>query len=112
MPAHEKNKGVKRGQDGTPKTYTDAELKSQTLQYFKTVATKKKATAAEKEEAATAVSTFEQLGFQEKAEFARSFHSNKNSKNFGFVKEYSERLTATKSTTEACQENYFTRIYT
>ena len=111
MPTREK-KGAKRDQDGNPKEYSDAELKSQAMQYFRSVATKKKATAAEKEEAGVALATFPLLGNSEKTEFARSFFNNKNTKNFGFVKEYTERLTATKSTSQTCQENYYTRIYT
>ena len=106
------NKGTKRGQDGNPKGYTDAELKSQTLQYFRNVAKQKKASQAEKDEAEVALHTFAHIGVQEKVEFARSFFNNKGNKNFGFVKEYTERLTNTKSTTETCQENYYTRIYT
>ena len=108
----QRGKGAKRGADGQPKVYNEAELKSQALQYFKSVAKQKKATPAEKETAATAVSTFEQISFNEKAEFAKSFYNNKNTKNFGFVKEFAERLTVTKTTSQACQENYFTRIYT
>ena len=100
----------KRGADGKEK-YTTAEVKSQCVDYFKKMATKKKATDAEKQEAQVALATYNQIGFQEKAEFARTFFNRKGTKDFNFVKEYAEKLKATKTTAESTEENYFTRIY-
>ena len=103
-------KGTKRGADGKEK-YTTADVKSQCVDYFKKMATKKKATDAEKQEAEVALATYNQIGYEEKAEFARTFFNRKGTKDFNFVKEYAEKLKATKITAESTEENYYTRIY-
>ena len=69
--------GVKRAAEG----YSEGQLKSQCVAYFKGVAEKKKATNEEKDQAKTALSIYNQIGAEEKADFAKAFFNNKGTKN-------------------------------
>ncbi len=91
--------------------YSGAELRSQCANYFRKVASRqyKGSTADEIEEAKVAEQTFAALEMDDKTAFARTFYGNKGTKNFGFVRDYQEKVSATKEVTEEIGENYYTR---
>ncbi len=91
--------------------YTGPELRSQCTHYFSRIVEGKveKATSEEIEQAKLALATMKKLDETGKLDFAKAFYSNKCSKNFGFVKDYSERVIASKTVTEKIEENYMTR---
>ena len=99
-------------QDGR-KPYTDGQLKSQCLNYFNRVSSGKvaKATEEQVQEATEAVQTMNKLPHEEKLEFAKAFFNAKQTKDFGFLKDYVEKVTAKKAETEQVVENYFTRTW-
>ena len=99
-------------QDGK-KPYTDGQLKSQCKTYFKNVSEGKvaKATEEQVQEATQAVQTMNQLPDKEKLDFAKAFFSAKQTKDFGFLKDYVEKVTARKQEHEQVKENYFTRTW-
>ena len=93
------------------KQYTDGQLKSQCKNYFKSVSEGKVAKATEEQvkEATQAVQTMNQLPDEEKVNFAKAFFSAKQTKDFGFLKDYVEKVTAKKVEKEVVLENYFAR---
>jgi hypothetical protein len=100
---------------GTPAKeakYSDSALKSQCRHFFGRRASgqTKKTTTEERKEAEEACTTYDRLDEQDKLQFAKAFCSNKHSKSFGFVKEYTEKVLASKKVCEKLEENYFTRI--
>ena len=92
--------------------YTDGALKSQCKGYFQRLAngSAQKAGADQVNEAKEALSTFEALEEEDKVKFAKAFYSNKGTKTFGFVKDYSEKMKSSKTSEQSVNENYFTRI--
>ena len=92
--------------------YTDGGLKSQCKGYFQRLAngSAQKAGADQVNEAKEALSTFEALEEEDKVKFAKAFYSNKGTKTFGFVKDYSEKMKSSKTSEQSVSENYFTRI--
>ena len=92
--------------------YANGALKSQCKGYFQRLAngSVKKAGADEVNEAQEALSTFEALEEEDKVKFAKAFYSNKGTKTFGFVKDYSEKMKSSKTSEQTVNENYFTRI--
>ena len=102
--------------DGTaPKAkkagYNPGQLNSQCRNYFQRIATgkAKRADEAEVTQAKEAVDTFDNLGDDDKKSFAKAFFSNKGNKTFGFIKEYTEKVSAKKTVSEGFKENYYTR---
>ena len=96
----------------TKKTkYKDGELKSQCYQYFRRLASgqAKKANEEEVQQASQAMATYDQLQESDKVQFAKAFYSSKGTKSFGFIKDYSEKVMASKTVVESFEENYFTR---
>ncbi len=91
--------------------YGGGQLKSQCAHYFSRVATGKatKASSDEVAEAKNALQTFQDLDDVGKLEFAKAFYSNKGTKSFGFVKDYSEKAHSSKTVKETIEENYMTR---
>ena len=69
-----------------------------------------KATPEEVDTAKEALATYDRLGNDDQVQFAKAFFSNKGNKTFGFVKDYSEKIQASKIVAEEVQENYYTRI--
>ena len=70
----------------------------------------KKASAQEKKDAQDALDTYQELEDDEKKDFVQAFKTNKGSKNFGWVKDFSDRLASRKTTKEEVLEKYMTRI--
>ena len=99
-------------QDGK-KPYTDGQIKSQCLNYFNRVKEGKVAKATEEQiqEATQAVQTMNKLPDKEKLDFAKAFFSAKQTKDFGFLKDYNEKVTAKKVEHEQVNENYYTRTW-
>ena len=94
------------------KELSPGELKSQCVSYFKRVATglAKKATPEQVAEATEALETYGGLPKCDQLAFANSFFSNKNGKNFGFIKDYTEKVQATKQVEQSMNEKHCTRI--
>ena len=95
------------------KPYTDGQLKSQCLNYFTRVQNGQvaKATDEQKAEARDAVATMQKLGDKDKVDFAKAFFSAKQTKDFGFLKDYNQKIGAKRLDGEKVLENYFTRTY-
>ena len=91
--------------------YKAGELKSQVTAYFRRVAKggATKATETEKEEAQTALNTYSLLDEEDKIGFAKAFYNSKSSKSFGFIRDYTEKVSAVKKVNEKLNENYMTR---
>ena len=87
-------------------------MKSQCRHFFKRCASgeMKKASDEEITQAKEALATYDSLQCEDQTAFAKAFFSNKGSKQFGFVKDYTEKFSAAKKVTQSIQENYFTRI--
>ena len=87
-------------------------MKSQCVGYFTRIAAgkAKKATPEEIAQAKDALDVYGGLPKVDQVAFATSFFSNKNGKNFGFIKEYSEKVQSSKKVKQAMNENHFTRI--
>ena len=97
--------------EGKKIKYSDAEMRSQCTAYFKTVASgARKASQAQIDEAKKATEVYRELGPEDKTLFAKAFFTNKGTKTFGFIRDYTEKITAKKSVREHIAENYFTRI--
>ena len=94
------------------KELSPGEVKSQCVSYFKRVATGqvKKATAEDVAQAKEALDTYGGLPKCDQVAFAKSFFSAKNGKNFGFIKDYTEKVQASKQVKQSINENHFTRI--
>ena len=92
--------------------HSDSELKSHASHYFKRVAGGhvRKSTPQDKKEAEQALATLSVLDEGEKVQFAKAFQANKATKSFGFIREYSEKVTAAKSVKEGVNEKYMSRI--
>ena len=92
--------------------YSDGQLKSQCKNFFTRMAAGevKKASDEQVQEAKAGLNTFNELEEQDKAQFAKAFYSNKGTKTFGFIKDYSEKIKASKTVTQNMEENYMTRI--
>ena len=90
----------------------DAQLKSQCRHYFGRLAAGevKKASPEDVAQAQDALDTFDKLEEPDKIQFAKAFYSNKGTKTFGFIKDYSEKVLASKVVTQKLEENYMTRI--
>ena len=91
---------------------TPAQMKSRCVCYFNRVADGKvqKATPEEIAQAKEALSTMAGLPRSDQDSFAKSFFCSRHTKNFGFVKDYTEKVQASKQVTQAINENYLTRI--
>jgi len=91
--------------------YSDAMLKGQVTTYFTRFVTGKVKKAGDEEvaNAKEALATFSALDEGEKVGFAQAFAANKSTKSFGFIRDYSEKVKATKSVTEVVKEKYMTR---
>ena len=87
-------------------------MKSQCVGYFRRIATGKAVNATPQQiaEAKEALDVYGGLPKCDQVAFATSFFSNKNGKNFGFIKEYSEKVQSAKKVKQAMNENHFTRI--
>ncbi len=98
-------------QEGREQEYSSAELRSQCNNYFRSVASGqyKASTQEEIAQAKVAEKTFAALDTADRTAFAKTFYSNKGSKNFGFVRDYQEKVSFAKSVTEQIGENYYTR---
>ena len=70
----------------------------------------RKASPEEVTQAKEALATYDSLQCEDQTAFAKAFFSNKGNKHFGFVKDYTEKVSAAKKITRSIQENYFTRI--
>ena len=94
------------------KQLTPGAMKSQCVGYFNRVANgqAKRATAEEIAQAKEALQTMAGLPKCDQDSFAKCFFDNKRSKNFGFIKDYTEKVQAAKQVTQAINENYLTRI--
>ena len=94
------------------KQLTPGQLKSQCVCYFNRVANGqvKKATAEEVGQAKEALDTYGGLPKCDQVAFAKSFFSAKNGKNFGFIKDYTERVQACKQVQQSINEKHLTRI--
>ena len=90
---------------------SDSVCKSQRRHYFNRLASgqAKRANGSEVEQAQEAVRTYDALEELDKVKFAKAFYNNKGAKTFGFIKDYSEKISAHKKLTQAMEENYFTR---
>ena len=79
--------------------------------FFNRVASGKMVTAtpAQKAEASQALKTLTALDDGDKAEFAKKFIDTKKTKQFGWMREYREKVTFEKDVTEGFRENYMTR---
>ncbi len=99
------------GQLAQKPRYSDGQLRSQCTEFFSRVATGKvaKATTVQVAEAHEALETMASLDERDKTEFAKAFYSNKGTKDFGFVKDYTQKVTAVKKVSQDLEENYFTR---
>ena len=95
------------------KAYGDSQIKSQAQNYFKRLADGKvkKATEEEVKEAETALATFQKLPEADKVAFGQAFFKGKEHKDFGFLKELTDKMTATKVVNRATKENMMTRIF-
>ena len=60
-------------------------------------------------EANEALKVLDGIEENDKAKFAKAWYSNKGTKSFGFVKDYSEKIIAGKTISQQVQENYFIR---
>ena len=91
---------------------TPAQQKSRCVCYFNRVATGqvKKATPEDIAQAKEALQTLAGLPKCDQDSFAKSFFSSKSNKNFGFIKDYTEKVQASKQVKQAINENHFTRI--
>ena len=67
------------------------------------------ATPEQKAEASQALKTLNALDDGDKAEFAKKFTDTKKTKQFGWMREYREKITFEKDVIEGCKENYMTR---
>ena len=94
-------------------SYTDGQIKSQCLNYFTRVSNGNVAKATEDQvrEATQAVQTMNTLPDKEKMDFAKAFFNAKQTKDFGFLKDYQEKVTAKKIEKEQVNENYYTRTW-
>ena len=108
-PANNKKDDKKREAE---QQLSPGELKSRCVNYFTRVATglAKKATPEQVAEAKEALETYGGLPKCDQLAFANSFFSNKNGKNFGFIKDYTERVQACKQVQQSINEKHLTRI--
>ena len=97
--------------DSKKTKYGDGHIKSQCAHYFRRVASGqvKKANEEELQQASQAMATYDQLQESDKVQFAKAFYSSKGTKSFGFIKDYTEKVMASKTINESLKENYFTR---
>ena len=89
-----------------------AQVKSRCVVYFHRVADGKvkKATPQDIAQAKEALQTMAGLPKCDQDSFAKSFFSSKSNKNFGFIKDYTEKVQASKQVKQSINENHFTRI--
>ena len=101
-----------RQQAGCRRTTESRSIEKPMCRLFQRIATGKavKATAEEIAQAKEALDVYGGLPKCDQVAFATSFFSNKNGKNFGFIKEYSEKVQSSKKVKQAMNENHFTRI--
>ena len=91
---------------------TPGKQRARCVGFFRGVAAGKvkKATKEDVVQAKEALETWDGLPTADQTAFAASFFSNKGTKNFGFIKDYTEKARASKEVTQVVDENYFTRI--
>ena len=82
------------------------------MTYFKRIKSgaAKRASEGEVQQATQALDVFKDLQPSQRGAFVKLFLDSKASKDFGFVKEYAERVVASQEHKETITENYLTRI--
>ena len=91
----------------------DQKQLNDTQTYFKRVSQgdKQTATAAERSQATEALATLTALDDGDKADFAKKFVDTKKSKNFGWMREYHEKISFQKEVLDHMRESYLTRSF-
>ena len=86
--------------------------RNEMMTYFKRIKTgaAKRASEGEKQQATQALDVFKDLQPSQRGAFVKLFLDSKASKDFGFVKEYAEKVIASQEHKETITENYLTRI--
>ena len=110
MPAKRASEGSEPQQGAAKKPVTDAAARSQCVQFFTRSASGHfiKMTDDEKNNAQSALRTYNDLNQEQKTDFARKFLTNKG-KGVGWVKSYCEELTNRTRTSEKVKEGYMNR---
>ena len=82
------------------------------MTYFKRIKSgaAKRASEGEVQQATQALDVFKDLQPSQRGAFVKLFLDSKASKDFGFVKEYAEKVVASQEHKETITENYLTRI--
>jgi len=93
------------------KAKTDKQSINECQTYFNRVSSGQMvlATDNQKAEATVALKTLTALDDGDKAEFAKKFIDTKKTKQFGWIREYREKITFEKDVVEGFKQNYMTR---
>ena len=94
------------------RTAAEAVDENRMMTYFKRIKSgaAKRASEGEVQQATQALDVFKDLQPTQRGAFVKLFLDSKASKDFGFVKEYAEKVIASQEHKETITENYLTRI--